>query len=144
MAIADGPPTLDVYNTHFWNWQERSDGFGPCQEGASFWQLDKPIVLVHLTGPGKCFSWNDAFGILKDLEHKMPARNPGCIGELKHRIGNEKLKALQDSVMQAMMGGRLESSHRIVEFNINGTYHRRDPSPDTSCTLCEHSLHSPR
>ena len=41
-------PTLDLYNAHFWNWQERFDGFGPCQEDVAFWHLDKPIVFAEL------------------------------------------------------------------------------------------------
>ena len=41
-------PTLDLYNAHFWNWMERDDGFGPCQEGASFWHADKPLVFAEL------------------------------------------------------------------------------------------------
>ena len=47
-AVRSGRPTLDLYNTHFWNWQERTDGFGPCQESVDFWKLDKPIVYAEL------------------------------------------------------------------------------------------------
>ena len=44
-------PTLDLWNSHFWNWQERSDGYGPCNvEAAAFWQLDasRPLVFAEL------------------------------------------------------------------------------------------------
>ena len=49
--LAGHRPTLDLWNTHFWNWQERADGYGPCNvEGASFWGLDdgKPLVFAEL------------------------------------------------------------------------------------------------
>ena len=46
--MSGGRPTLDLYNAHFWNWQERQDGFGPCQERANFWNLDKPLVYAEL------------------------------------------------------------------------------------------------
>jgi len=52
-------PTLDLYNTHFWNWQEREDGFGPCQEKVGFWHLDKPIVFAEI--PAHIHSHVDRF-----------------------------------------------------------------------------------
>ena len=44
-----GRPTIDLFNTHFWNWQERVDGYGPCNvDDASFWMASKPIVFAEL------------------------------------------------------------------------------------------------
>ena len=47
-AVGSGRPSLDLYNTHYWNWQERDDGFGPCQEKMIFWGLDKPLIFAEI------------------------------------------------------------------------------------------------
>ena len=52
-------PTLDLYNSHFWNWQERTDGFGPCQQSFDWWRLDKPLVFAEL--PAHVHSHVDRF-----------------------------------------------------------------------------------
>ena len=48
---ARGRPTLDLLNTHFWSWQERDDGFGPCNvNSAAFWHFEdqRPVVYAEM------------------------------------------------------------------------------------------------
>ena len=51
----DASPCLDLLNVHFWNWQEREDGFGPCNaDDAAFWLPTKPLVYAEMVRAPWC------------------------------------------------------------------------------------------
>jgi len=81
-------------------------------------RLQKPIVLLHLKGPGQSFSFDDAFALLDDLETNLPPLNPWAIGELRPHLGGDSLRQLQVTVRHALEVGR---AAMVPHLNINGT-----------------------
>jgi hypothetical protein len=80
----------------------------------------KPIVLLQLSGPGQSFSFEDAFALLNDLEGKMPSRNPYCLDELRHHLGDMPMTEFQQILCTALENGRAMTTH-VPHLNINGT-----------------------
>jgi hypothetical protein len=77
----------------------------------------KPIVLLELKGPGRHFSFDDAFELMSNLQKNMPLRNPWCIDELYAHLGDESLASLQNTVKKALEIGR---AAKVCHLNIDG------------------------
>jgi len=78
----------------------------------------KPIVLLELKGPGRHFSFEEAFALMSNLQKNMPPRNPWCIDELYAHLGDESLTSLQTTVKHALDIGR---ASKVCQLNIDGT-----------------------
>jgi hypothetical protein len=72
-------------------------------------KMNKPIVLLELTGPGQRFSFDDAYALINDLEGLMPARNPYCLDELRKHLGEMSLLEFQQILHAALEQGRAMS-----------------------------------
>ena len=87
--------------------------------------MNKPIVLLELTGPGQYFSFDEAFALVSDLENEMPSRNQYCLPELVKHLKGESLSSMQETLKGALEIGR---AARVQQFNING-YRTRSKKP---------------
>jgi hypothetical protein len=92
----------------------------------------KPIVLLELKGPGRHFSFEEAFALMSNLQKNMPPRNPWCIDELYAHLGDESLTSLQTTVKHALDIGR---ASKVCQLNIDGCAASPDKRPYRICVL---------
>jgi hypothetical protein len=89
----------------------------------------KPMVLLDIKGPGKAFSFTDAFELLDNLEANLPALNPRALEELsalsetlsESLTPMQSLRELQDTVRTALTVAR---GRGVPHLDITGTAHR--------------------
>jgi hypothetical protein len=79
-------------------------------------RMRKPMILLELKGPGKGFSFEEAFAVLGDLETHLRTQHPTEFIELRAHT-RQPLSKLQDSVRQALQMARARG---VPHFNING------------------------
>jgi hypothetical protein len=60
-------------------------------------RLQKPVVLLELKGPGKEFSFDDAFELLGDLETNLRTLDSAAVVELRTHT-SKPLSELQETV----------------------------------------------
>jgi hypothetical protein len=79
-------------------------------------RLQKPIVLLELKGPGREFSFEEAFALLDDLETNLLVLNAPAILELRAQT-NQSFQELQAMLRQALEVARARG---VPHLNING------------------------
>jgi hypothetical protein len=79
-------------------------------------RMKKPIILLQLQGPGKEFSFDDAFVLLSNLKATLHELNPPAIVELRTHA-KQSLVELQETVRQAL---EMAQAKGVSHMNVNG------------------------
>lgn len=60
------------------------------------------IPVIVLPVAQRSFDWDEARGLIEHLETRLPALNPGALGELSRVLGTDDLTALKANVLSAL------------------------------------------